>query len=333
MVKVKRERPIFTLPDPKPNLIDQELPDIDIGLGNDEEEYEYEISINEIEMSPDQTRKIDINSPDIIDLATNIEKLGLFYPIIVRPHPNLSSQFKWQMIAGERRVTAFQKLGREFIPAKIRTKLAKDDQVAWAVTLSENTLRKQLKPNEAANAIDDGREKFGLSRDEIAAAMGLAPETISRLHGINKLPEDLIVELEKHNKLKRRHIAAFRLLIGQFKLASINLEDSDTGQIAKIKENVNNLLKTILNDNLNGDEAIEQAKDILNPGKVKTVLTSLNMRVPDLIRRRPKNMSTEKRTLFINQGERIIKILQAAINEERLILQEQQERDNQNKED
>jgi ParB/RepB/Spo0J family partition protein len=208
------ERQKFKSPNRRPNLINQALPDIEIKMGIDEREYETEVIISEIEMSPDQTRKnVDINNSDIVNLASNIEELGLLYPIIVRPHPNPDSRFKWQMIAGERRATAFRRLGREKIPAKVWAKLKKDDKKAWATTLSENTLREQLKPNEAANAIDDGRVKYGLSRDEIAATMGLTPEAVSRLHGTNKLPEELIVELDRHDKLKSRHIAAFRLLM------------------------------------------------------------------------------------------------------------------------
>ena len=318
------ERQRFKSPNRRPNLISRELPDIDIKLGDDEREYEKEIRIDEIEMSPDQTRKeIDINNPNIMNLATNIEEIGLLYPIIVRPHPDESSPYKWQMVAGARRTTAFRRLGREMIPAKIRTKLKKDNKKAWATTLSENTLREQLTPIEAAVAIDDGRNKFGLSRDEIAVTMGITPEAVSRLHGTNKLPDELIVELDKHDKLKSRHIAAFRLLLGRAKLSDIRENYGDSEHVTKTKKNVRVLLEKVVSEDLNGDNAIEQAKDILNPGKIKTVLSSFNMRIPDVVKRRPRNMSKEKRALFIRQGERIIKILQDAVNEERVLLDKQ----------
>ena len=318
------ERQRFKSPNRRPNLINQALPDIEIKLGDGEREYETEIRIDDIEMSPDQTRKsIDINNPSIINLATNIEELGLFYPVIVRPNPDRESQYKWQMIAGARRTFAYKRLGREMIPAKIRTKLTKDDKKAWATTLSENTLREQLKPNEAAVAIDEGRVRFGLSRDEIATAMGITPEAVSRLHGTNKLPDELIIELEHHDKLKSRHIAAFRLLLGRTKLSGISEDSGDSERDLKIKKNIRTLLNRIIAEDLNGENAIEQAKELLNPGKTKTVLTSFNMRIPDVIRRRPKNMSAEKRALFISQGERIIKILQDAVNEEIILLEKQ----------
>ena len=312
------ERQRFKSPNRRPNLINQALPDIEIKLGDDEREYETEIRISEIEMSPDQTRKaIDINDPNIVNLATNIEELGLFYPVIVRPHPDKGSPYKWQMIAGARRVTAFRRLGREMIPAKIRTKLTKDNKKAWATTLSENALREQLKPNEAAVAIDEGRARFGMSRTEIAAVMGITPEAVSRLHGTSKLPIELIIELEKYDKLKSRHIAAFRTVMGRAKLSEIRASETDTEQITEIKKNIHLLLQRIVAEDLNGDNAIEYAKEIVSPKKIKTVLTSFNMRLPDVIKRRPKNMSVEKRTLFISQGERMIAILQKAIAEEK----------------
>ena len=317
------ERQKFRSPNRRPNLINQALPDIEIKLRDDEREYETEILIEEIETSPDQTRRnIDINNPDIIDLASNIEELGLLYPIIVRPHPDPAGGYKWQMIAGARRTVAYQRLGRELIPAKVRTKLAKDNKKAWATTLSENTLREQLKPNEAADAIDDGRRKFGLSRDEIAATMGLTPEAVSRLHGTNKLPEDLIGELDRQGRLTNRHISAFRQVLGRVKLDSYRENPEDNDQVARVKGNVNELLRRITAGNLSGEEALEQAKSILTPGKVKTVLTSFNMRLPDVLKRRPKNMSLEKRLLFISQGERLIDILQKAVAEEKEKVQE-----------
>ena len=322
------ERQRFKSPNRRPNLISQELPDIEIKLGDDEREYETEIKITEIEMSPDQTRKnIDINNPNIINLATNIEELGLLYPIIVRPNPDADSPFKWQMIAGARRTTAFKRLDREMIPAKIRTKLTKDNKKAWATTLSENTLREQLKPNEAAAAIDEGRNKFGLSRDEIAATMGITPEAVSRLHGANKLPDDLISELEQHDKLKSRHIAAFRLLLGRTRLSEIRDSSGDSEHVIKTKKNIRDLLNRVVLEDLTGENAVEQAKEIQNPGRIKTVLSSFNMRIPDVIKRRPKNMSLEKRALFISQGERIIKVLQEALNEEKMILKKQKDKE------
>ena len=320
------ERQRFKSPNRRPNLINQALPDIEIMLGDDEREYETEIRISEIEMSPDQTRKsIDINDPNIVNLATNIEELGLFYPVIVRPHPDKGSPYKWQMIAGARRVTAFRRLGREMIPAKIRTKLTKDNKKAWATTLSENALREQLKPNEAAIAIDEGRARFGMSRSEIAAVMGITPEAVSRLHGTSKLPIELIIELDKYDKLKSRHIAAFRQVIGRTKLSEIRENEADTEQLKEIKKNIHILLERIVAEDLNGDNALELAKEITSPKKIKTVLTAFNMRLPDVIKRRPKNMSPEKRTLFISQGERMIKLLQDAIEEERRLLEEQEE--------
>jgi ParB/RepB/Spo0J family partition protein len=266
-----------------------------------------------------------VNNSDIVDLASNIEELGLIYPIIVRPHPVPGSSYKWQMIAGERRAAAYRRLGRDRIPAKVRTKLKNDDKKSWATTLSENTLREQLKPNEAANAIDEGRVKYGMSRDAIAATMGLTPEAVSRLHGTNKLPEELILELDRHDKLKSRHIAAFRLLLGRTKLANMKEAKDDSEQTKKTKNNIKDLLNRIVQEDLNGDGALEQAKDILNPGRVKTPLSSFNMRLPDVLKRRPKSMSLEKRALFIKQGERLIQLLQEAVNEEKTKLKSQRE--------
>jgi ParB/RepB/Spo0J family partition protein len=78
---------------------------------------------------------------DIAGLAANIAEIGLLHPIVVRPDGKL--------IAGERRIKAYEELGKSRIPATI-VDLDKVVRGEYA----ENTFRKSLTMSEAADIAD-----------------------------------------------------------------------------------------------------------------------------------------------------------------------------------
>lgn len=314
MSKKKKNREKFTLPDEEPNFIGTDLQLADLPKP---EEYDAEININEIELSPHQTRNINLDNTDIIELANNIASLGLINPITVRPHPNQeNSEYKWLLVAGERRLSAFKRLGKENIRARIRENLKDDELTAWSVTVSENIIRKQLRPDEAGLAIDEARNNFNLTHQEIAEKIGVSKARVSQLHGTAKLPDDLIHQLDKNGKLTKRHIDAFKLLIKNVHIDNMEAQDEDTPEELQSKKQIKNLLKKIVKEDLSGEDAISYAKDTVNPHKVKSFLTSINQKLPYLIKRRPAKMSATKRELIINQAKNMIDLLQKLVGEE-----------------
>ena len=84
----------------------------------DQEELQFEaqqISVSRITPNPFQPRSI-FAEHAIYELAQSIEKDGLVQPVVVRPNGVRG----YQLISGERRLRAFQELGRELIPAIIQ---------------------------------------------------------------------------------------------------------------------------------------------------------------------------------------------------------------------
>lgn len=75
---------------------------------------------------------------DIASLASDIEKVGLLYPILVNE--------KYRLLEGERRLTAYKHLGRTTIPVRVLPGVADDD--AMVIELMGNASREPFKWHE-----------------------------------------------------------------------------------------------------------------------------------------------------------------------------------------
>lgn len=102
-----------------------------------------EIPVPLIDVSEANTRK-DLRDGQrdstIEDLARSIERQGLLSPITVFPKPG----GRYALVAGQRRLLAFQYLDRETIPAIVHE--AMTDEAATAVSLVENIHRADMNP-------------------------------------------------------------------------------------------------------------------------------------------------------------------------------------------
>jgi ParB-like chromosome segregation protein Spo0J len=78
---------------------------------------------------------------DIAALARSIEEIGLLHPIVIKPDRTL--------IAGERRLMAFEQLGRETIPVTVV-----DLEKIVLGEYAENKFRKNFTPSECADIAD-----------------------------------------------------------------------------------------------------------------------------------------------------------------------------------
>lgn len=139
---------------------------------------------------------------DIDSLARSIEELGLLHPVVVTP--------ELKLIAGERRIAAFRKLGRTEIPVTV-IDLEEVIRGEWA----ENAERKPFTPSEAVaigRIIEErerakGKEKLGhnqhtplsekfpessghRTRDIVGAALGMSGPTYEAAKTVVALAEE-----------------------------------------------------------------------------------------------------------------------------------------------
>lgn len=173
--------------------------------------------IENIVPNKSQPRK-KFNDESLQELADSIREKGILQPILVRR----LSEFKFELIAGERRWRAAQKAGLRQVPVIVREATT---QSALEEALIENIQREDLNPIEEALAYQGLIEEHSYTQEEIAKKIGKQRSTLAnslRLLTLSKAILDLILDgkisagharalLSIENKEKREEIA--RLIV------------------------------------------------------------------------------------------------------------------------
>jgi ParB family chromosome partitioning protein len=129
--------------------------------------------------------------PEALDqLARSIQESGVVQPILLRP----IAQGRYQIIAGERRFRAAQKIGLATIPAVVR-KVADDRVLEFA--LIENIQREELTPIEEAQALRRLQDELGLTQESLAGKVGKDRATVANTMRLLRLPAEVREELQK----------------------------------------------------------------------------------------------------------------------------------------
>jgi ParB family transcriptional regulator, chromosome partitioning protein len=102
---------------------------------------------------------------NIDELAHSIRVQGLLEPIVVCPSPD--KEGKYEVLAGQRRLLACEKLGWTEIEAVIREAPA-DEYAAKAISLTENMLRLDPARADKIDACTDLYRKYGSIKDVVA---------------------------------------------------------------------------------------------------------------------------------------------------------------------
>ena len=129
------------------------------------------IPINQIITNPYQPRT-NFSDKNIGELAESIKNLGIVQPITVRKIEN----DKFQLIAGERRLRASNKIGLKTIPSFIKNS---SDEEMLEIALVENIQRKDLDPIEIALSIKRLIDELSLTQEQLSRKLGKKRSTIS----------------------------------------------------------------------------------------------------------------------------------------------------------
>ena len=141
-----------------------------------------ELPVQSIRPNPFQPRTT-IDEPSFVELVASIEASGLLQPVIVRP-----AEGGYQLIAGERRWRAVQRLGWGKIPAVVKEV---DDRTLLTLALVENLQRDDLSPIEEAQSYQRLKSQFDVSQGEVARLVGRDRSTVANAIRLLKLPEDV----------------------------------------------------------------------------------------------------------------------------------------------
>jgi ParB family chromosome partitioning protein len=154
-----------------------------------------ELPVSSIVPNPLQPRS-HINEAELVELTASIEASGLLQPVVVRPRNG-----KYELIAGERRWRAVQRLGWPKIPAVIKEA---DDQTLLTLALIENLQRDDLTPIDEAAGYQRLSDEFQLGQAEIARLVGRDRSTVANILRLLRLP-DSIKGLIQDGKLSEGH--------------------------------------------------------------------------------------------------------------------------------
>jgi len=147
------------------------------------------VPLSLIDANPAQPRT-SMRPEALEQLARSIQESGMVQPILVRPVAN----GRFQIIAGERRFRAAQKLGLATIPAVVRT--VADDRVL-EFALVENIQREELTPIEEAQALRRLQDELGLTQEALAAKVGKDRATVANTIRLLRLPAEVREELQR----------------------------------------------------------------------------------------------------------------------------------------
>jgi len=141
-----------------------------------------EVAVDRIDPNPFQPRRAFLPEK-LKELADSIRASGVVQPVLLR-----RSGDRYQLIAGERRWRAARQAGLTVIPALLREI---GDRDALELALTENLLREDLNPLEAAQGYAALQQKHGLSHEEIAERLGLDRSTVTNTLRLLRLPPEV----------------------------------------------------------------------------------------------------------------------------------------------
>ncbi|MBQ6965974.1 MAG: ParB/RepB/Spo0J family partition protein [Bacteroidaceae bacterium] len=200
-----------------------------------------EIDTALIERNPNQPRH-EFDEEALQELSDSIAEFGIIQPITLRELDN----GHYQIIAGERRWRASQKVGLKTIPAYIRT--ASDENV-MEMALIENIQRQDLNSIEIALAYQHLIDEYDLTQEKLSERVGKKRATVANYLRLLKLPAPVQIAIQNH-RIDTGHARALLAL------------DDPTAQVRLFKEIQNKgysvrQVEDIIKHLNEGDNAIE----------------------------------------------------------------------------
>ena len=172
-----------------------------VGAPPPDEEVRRQVSyvpVSRVTPNPFQPRQ-EFDEDALTALAQSIAREGLLQPIVVRPNGAQG----YQLVSGERRLRAFQRLGRAEIPALV---LPMSDAESAAAALQENIKREELSDFEVAEglrALRALKERAGepTTISALADALSVSRPALYRYLAFDALPAPARDRLRAHPRL------------------------------------------------------------------------------------------------------------------------------------
>ena len=200
------------------------------------------VSISSIITNKFQPRK-KFDKDSLEDLTKSIKERGVIQPLIVRKSQR--DEYKFELIAGERRLQAAQKAGLHEVPIVV---IEANDLKSLELAIIENVQRNDLNPIEEANGYKRLIEEFSYDQEQVSKFIGKSRSHISNSLRLLNLPKDVLSLIEE-GKISQGHA---KVLVGL--------------------ENSYFIARKIVDKNLSVRQAESLIKAIKNPKKIKIIL-------------------------------------------------------------
>jgi len=148
-----------------------------------------EIDIDLIAPNEKQPR-VQMDDAKLDELARSIKENGVIQPILVQRMGDL-----YRIIAGERRWRAAQRAGLLKVPVVVRDMPVDSGRQLLQLALIENIQRENLNPVDEAVAYQRLADEFGLTHDQIAAAVGKDRSSVANYVRLLKLADEVRADL------------------------------------------------------------------------------------------------------------------------------------------
>ncbi len=140
------------------------------------------VPISKVDPNPFQPRR-EFDAAELDGLGESLKTHGIIQPLVVR-----LIEGRYQLIAGERRLRAAQKIGWNTVPVRI---IDADDRQVAEVAIIENLQRKDLNPLEKASAFQRYLKTYKCKQEELAKRIGIDRSTVSNLIRLLELPDPI----------------------------------------------------------------------------------------------------------------------------------------------
>ena len=140
-----------------------------------------EVDISSIVPGRLQPRSM-FDEEQISSLSLSIEQIGILEPLVVTP----LKDGRYELIAGERRYRASNKIGLQKVPVVIKDV---DSENMLLMSLVENIQRQDLNSIEEAKAYKILMEQFSYTQEEVAKKLGKSRSSVANTLRLLDLPE------------------------------------------------------------------------------------------------------------------------------------------------
>ena len=168
------------------------------------ESQKNKLGISEMVPNKFQPRK-NFDEENLNDLVNSIRERGIIQPIIVRKSEDQIS--KYEIIAGERRWLAAQKVGLHEVPVVITEA---DDLKSLEFAIVENVQRHDLNPLEEAQGYQRLINEFSYDQEKVSKFIGKSRSHVTNCLRILSLPAE-VLKLIENKKISAGHA---KILVG-----------------------------------------------------------------------------------------------------------------------